>query len=162
MIFEPYFIFKNLYKERPIWLMLSFVENLFWSRKLIPYCFKMICWILEKFRIWFDLILSSTEIVMKQIENRKRNKKRNEKTIWAATAWPIKADRPAQMSRALQVVFNLDSFMLQHLHVNGVNLPLLFPLILAILYYRLKHENYSPLNHGFIQAIKTPFSFLNL
>jgi hypothetical protein len=99
---------------------------------------------------------------MKQIENRKRNKKRKEKTIWATTAWPIKADRPAQMSRALQVVFNLDLFMLQHLHVNGVNLPLLFPLILAILYYRLKHKNYSPLNHGPIQEIKTLFYFLNL
>jgi hypothetical protein len=82
--------------------------------------------------------------------------------IWAATAWPIKADRPAQMSQALQVVFNLDSFMLQHLHVNGVNLLLLFPLILAIHYCCLQHENYSITNHGPIQVIKTPFSFLNL
>jgi hypothetical protein len=50
--------------------------------------------------------------------------------------------------------------MFQHLHGNGVNLPLLFPLILATPYCRLQDKNYSTFNHGPIQVIKTIIRFL--
>jgi hypothetical protein len=43
--------------------------------------------------------------------------------IWAATAWPIKADRPAQMSRALQVVFNEGSYSTRFAAVSHRRVP---------------------------------------
>jgi hypothetical protein len=79
IIIKTYFYYakKDLYDQ-----CLVFVENLFWSWKLILYWFKMICWFLENFRDWFESNWNSKPKVMKrskETENRKRIRRKEGK-----------------------------------------------------------------------------------
>jgi hypothetical protein len=95
--------------------------------------------------------------IIKKAEKKKKEKikKKAKDPNWAGPSRPT--DPPNRSSSSLS------TYMFLYVYRNyGVNLPLLVPLIVAILYYRLKHENYSLTNYGPIQVIKASFNFLNL
>jgi hypothetical protein len=58
--------------------------NLFHFEKLFSYCLEMLFWILENFRILFELIWSQNAKDMKEIKNRKEKEKKQKKDKMAA------------------------------------------------------------------------------
>jgi hypothetical protein len=55
-----------------------FMKIKFISEKCISYYFKTLCWIIENFRNWFESIWISNAKVIKELENRKRKKRKKE------------------------------------------------------------------------------------
>jgi hypothetical protein len=132
--------------------------------KHVSYWVKTLCWILEKFRNWFELIWSSNDRAMKQIIKQKIRKESEKRRRNCPTGpHPPGPNRPTWPTSpgdraSTRVVFNLQ---LVRYSTNGRLLLLSLSINTTTVSSWLQHEIYSILHGQLIQGVTSPLYGLN-